>query len=136
MSDPLTCDTSVLVAALTAWHPLHSSARTAVADRVDMVPAHVLVETYSVLTRLPAPHRIAPAVAGQVLSGLRRGLLTLPEAAHVVLITRLAQAGIRGGAVYDALVAATARHHDVPLLTADRRARGVYELVGVTYSIL
>jgi predicted nucleic acid-binding protein len=39
--------------------------------------------------------------------------------------------GIRGGALYDALIAATARHHDHTLITADRRAAPVYTALGV-----
>ena len=37
-------------------------------SREDMViPAHSLVESYAVMTRLPAPHRVAPADAVQLL---------------------------------------------------------------------
>jgi predicted nucleic acid-binding protein len=39
--------------------------------------------------------------------------------------------GIRGGALYDALIAATAAHHKHTLLSADRRAAPVYAAVGV-----
>ena len=52
-------DTSVVVAAFASWHQGHTSATAALARR-PRVPAHVLLETYSVLTRLPPPHR-APA---------------------------------------------------------------------------
>ena len=39
--------------------------------------------------------------------------------------------GLRGGALYDALIAATAREHGATLLSADRRAREAYEAIGV-----
>lgn len=136
MTGAATCDTSVLVAALTAWHPLHDVAADCLSHRVAALPAHVLIETYSVLTRLPAPHRVSPEDAGQAISGLRFEIVTLPGKAHGELVAALARAGVRGGAIYDALVAATARRHDLTLITADRRARPVYELADVAVSML
>ena len=47
------CDTSVLVPALVSWHEAHERARAAIRE-VSCVPAQVLVECYSVLTRLGA----------------------------------------------------------------------------------
>lgn len=55
----IVCDTSVLVAAFARWHDSHDVAATAV-RRADALIDHVAVETFSVLTRLPAPRR-APA---------------------------------------------------------------------------
>jgi predicted nucleic acid-binding protein len=52
----VTADTSVFVAAFASWHEKHALALAAV-QAVDVVIAHCLVETYSVLTRLPTPHR-------------------------------------------------------------------------------
>jgi predicted nucleic acid-binding protein len=43
-------------------------------------------------------------------------------------------AGLRGGALYDALIAATALEHGATLLSADRRAREAYEAIGVDVS--
>jgi predicted nucleic acid-binding protein len=39
-------------------------------------------------------------------------------------------AGVRGGALYDALIAATAVRHDADLLSADSRARATYDAMG------
>lgn len=39
---------------------------------------------------------------------------------------------IAGGAIYDALAAATVLAHDCELLTLDRRALPVYRLMGAT----
>jgi len=136
VTDAATCDTSVVVAALATWHPLHEVAAGALSRQVTALPAHVLVETYSVLTRLPTPHRMSPEDAGQALSALRFEVITLPGNAHGELVTTLARAGVRGGAIYDALVGATARHHGLTLITADRRARPVYELAEVEVSML
>lgn len=127
-----TCDTSVLVPALLAWHPDHEECRRALRS-VTKLPVHVLVECYSVLTRLPAPHRVSPADAGGVVEALPFAPLALPAARHAALVPECARLGIRGGAVYDALVARTAAHHDLELLTRDRRARPTYDHLGARY---
>ena len=44
--------------------------------------------------------------------------------------------GIRGGALYDALVAATAAHHRHMLVSADRRAAPVYHALGVNVTYI
>lgn len=131
-----TCDTSVLVPAVVAWHPRHAAAREAIEARVDSIPAHVFVECYSVLTRLPAPHRLSVEVARHVLDVLDLRLLVLPARGHRAMVTELAEAGISGGAAYDGLVAATARHHGLRLLSADRRARPTYDAMGAGYELL
>lgn len=135
MVDRHTCDTSVLVPALASWHEHHALARDAVAGCA-AVPGHVLLETLSVLTRLPAPHRIDGPI---VLEGLRR--LSLPVIAltaegHLQVLGRLTARGIRGGAVYDGLVAATAAEHGCVLDTLDRRARPTYDAIGVVVAEL
>lgn len=132
----VTCDTSVLVPALMAWHPEHGSCRAAVLREVESIPAHVVLECYSVLTRLPAPHRVSAQDAGAALGGLHLRALTLPASRYAGIVAELAAGGIRGGSVYDALVAATAQHHGRRLLTRDRRARSTYDAVGVGYALL
>lgn len=129
-------DTSVVVAAFASWHEGHASAAQALA-REPRVPAHVLVETYSVLTRLPPPHR-APAelVAAFLDEMFTAAPLALPPRAHVRLLLQVAAAGIAGGGVYDALIAATVLHAKARLLTRDRRAITTYERLGVSYELL
>ncbi len=100
------------------------------------VPAHVLLETFSVLTRLPAPHRVAAANASAALGAMTAKPVVLPGPAHRALLAQLAPAGIRGGAVYDALVGATAQHHSLHLMTRDRRARSTYDAIGVGYTLV
>lgn len=131
MSRRHTCDTSVLVPALLPWHESHATARAAVAARVRAVPAHVLLECYSVLTRLPAPHRLAPAPAAELLRSLDWEVLELAESAYADLLQTLARSGIAGGAAYDGVVAATAASAGCTLLTSDVRARRTYDAVGV-----
>ncbi len=64
----IACDTSVLVAAFARWHESHMAAATAV-RRCDALIDHAVIETFSVLTRLPAPRR-APRAA-QLIDGTR-----------------------------------------------------------------
>lgn len=129
-------DTSVVVAAFASWHEGHASAAATLARR-PRVPAHVLLETYSVLTRLPPPHR-APArlVAEFLAERFSAQPLVLPGVEHARLIERAAEAGIVGGSIHDALVGATVRHAGARLLTRDRRAAPTYERVGVGYELI
>jgi predicted nucleic acid-binding protein len=129
-------DTSVLVPAFASWHEGHRAA-AAVLERRPRVPAHVLVETYSVLTRLPPPHR-APGelVAIFLAERFADPPLVLPARAHMRLIQQAAAAGFEGGSIHDALVAATARHANAVLLTRDRRAAPIYERIGAAYQFV
>lgn len=129
-------DTSVLIPALAAWHASHLAARSVLAAGGVTIPVHVLLECYSVLTSLPSPHRIPAAVAATVIRNLESEVVGLPPAEQREVVATLGSAGIRGGAVYDGLVAAVAKSHGLTLVTADRRARPTYDAVGVTYRIL
>ena len=46
-------------------------------------------------------------------------------------VVQLAELGVAGGGVYDALVGAAARHHGLPLATRDLRAATVYRALNV-----
>jgi predicted nucleic acid-binding protein len=129
-------DTSVVVAAFASWHDGHRAAAAALTRR-PRVPAHVLVETFSVLTRLPPPHR-APAdvVAAFLAERFARPPLALPPRAHLRLIEQASDLGLSGGSIYDALIGATVRHARARLLTRDRRAAPTYERLGVEYEML
>lgn len=131
-----TPDTSVVVAGLSAWHPDHDIART-VLERRPPVCGHVLVESYSVLTRLPQPRRLAPSIVTEaLLATFRDDPITLGAAALRRLVGRLTTIGVAGGSVYDALVAETAREHGLELATLDRRATTTYDAVGVRVEFL
>ena len=126
-------DTSVVVAGFASWHESHDAARRAL-DEGPALVAHCALEAYSVLTRLPAPHRAPAHVVAEFLAARFPGAwLALPPAAHARLLARLPDLGILGGAVYDALIAATAAHRRATLWTLDRRAEGTYRRVGVAY---
>jgi predicted nucleic acid-binding protein len=57
--------------------------------------------------------------------------LILPRGAARNALRAAVGAGIRGGALYDALIAATAAHHAHRLLSADRRAATTYAALGL-----
>lgn len=48
----------------------------------------------------------------------------------------LAEDGRSGGSVYDALIGLTAKLAGATLITADKRAAEVYDLVGVEWDLL
>ena len=60
-------DTSVVVATFASWHEAHADS-VALLARQPSLPGHVVIETYSVLTRLPPPHRAAAEIVDQFLS--------------------------------------------------------------------
>lgn len=129
-------DTSVVVAGLLLDHAQHEQARP-VFDLAPAVPAHVAFESYSVLTRLPTPGRLSPAAAAQLLLRAFGGrFIALSGAEQEALLAGLPDLGIAGGAVYDALVAATALKHELTLHSLDRRAAGTYEAIGVDYELI
>jgi hypothetical protein len=75
---------------------------------------HCALETYSVLTRLPAPHRAPGAVVRDFLAARFQGpFLRLSVPAYREFLLHLPDHGIAGGSSYDALVAATAADHAV-----------------------
>lgn len=132
----IAADTSVVVAAFASWHEGHEAALRAL-RRGTRLPAQVLVESYSVLTRLPPPHRAAASVVEAFLAERFPGVpLTLPGGEYRALLRAMAAAEVAGGAIYDALIAATAKHWAAPLLTRDRRAAPTYEKVGARYEML
>ena len=101
----------MIVAALAKWHSEHVRAQRAVEralERKDgvVVPSHALVESFSVLTRMPAPYRAGGA---DVLQALKQTF----ESSRVValnsrsvwpVLDRVVRLGLSGGIVYDALI--------------------------------
>jgi predicted nucleic acid-binding protein len=128
----IAADTSVAVAAFASWHESHERARAALRDGAALV-AHCALETYSVLTRLPPPHRAPRQLVHEFLSAQFPDphLVLAPEEQRR-LTARLVDLQIDGGAVYDALVALTAASAGATLVSCDRRARATYERCGVS----
>lgn len=119
-----------MVAAVCTWHERHAAAAAEIERRLEAgdrlaIAAHALVEAYAVLTRLPAPHRLAPADAWALVKTNfvdQADLVALDARAHASLLAHLAAAGVGGGRTYDAVIAACARHaHAGTLLTFNPR---------------
>ena len=129
-------DTSTAVALIVEDHEAHVATLAAVQGRRLGLAGHAWFETYSVLTRLPAGLRRSPADALRLLAHNFPASGFLGETQAADLGGELARLGISGGAVYDALVGAAARHHRLPLVSADTRARPVYEALGVEIELI
>lgn len=129
-------DTSLVIAAFASWHENHEAARRALDGGLSLIE-HCALETYSVLTRLPPPHRTSGGVVRDFLAArFPRPFLRLSEQACREFILELPDRGVNGGAAYDALVAATAAGCGAELVTCDRRALPVYERYGVRAQLL
>jgi hypothetical protein len=123
-----------VIAALAAWHERHEDAALAL-TRVTALPAHVLLEVYAVLTRLPSGLAVPAAAAAATLTR-RFGDSPLRLEDRADLLTRFAAAGVLGGASYDGLVALEAAANDHTLLTLDERAQQTYHRLGVRFRVL
>lgn len=123
-------DSSVVVAAFASWHESHGAARDAVAG-APLAVGHALLETYSVLTRLPPPHRADPTLVGSFLAAaFPASPLVLSAEDLQRFLVRLPGLLITGGAVYDALIGASAEAARATLLSLDSRAMRTYERIG------
>ena len=103
-----------MVPLVSEWHQHHERttrdyrARLARGEMA-VIAIHALLESYSVLTRLPHPVHTAPDVAERVLTRYFDGVEIAgiaPESAWLA-IRSLAALDMGGGRVYDALIAAT-----------------------------
>jgi predicted nucleic acid-binding protein len=110
-------DTSCMVPALLRTHPHHARAATALNRHLDVgdrmvVVAHTLLETYSVLTRLPRPHRVSASVALRAIEDTfltKAEVVALRHEQYVHLLYDLVRRETVGGQVFDAAIVACAR---------------------------
>jgi predicted nucleic acid-binding protein len=106
-----------MIALSCGWHEHHAATAALVERRLDggavmVLAAPALVEAYAVLTRLPAPHRLAPADALALLqANFREHASTVVLAArdYWSLLEAAPAGGVYGGHSYDAVIAACAR---------------------------
>jgi len=119
-----------MVAAVSPSHLHNQSARAAIDAQRDLhrtlaIPAPALMETYSVLTRLPLPHRLAPDVAWQLIEEnyLRDGqIVSLTADTYLRVVRGAARDGHTGGRIYDLVIAECARDcHATALLTLNSK---------------
>ena len=105
-----------MIAVACAWHESHEKALSEVNKRIArrermVVAAPALIETYAVLTRLPAPHRMSPRDARSLLEAnfiKDTKIFALTPNAYVSLIKGSANDTVARGRTYDAVVAACA----------------------------
>jgi len=103
-------DTSVLVAAFYGDHQHHAASLALFAGQKKSsgaTAAHCLAEVYAVVTGMPGKNRASPHEALLFLNDVheRLALVSLEESEYVRVIEHAAEAGISGGALYDALIA-------------------------------
>ena len=102
-------DSSVMVAALRSTDDGHQSALRSVNAAIEagsILPVHSLVETYSVITRMPRPYRLNPADAIVLLRKTFGSSKLAPFRASSLwpLLDHLAGADLGGGLAYDAII--------------------------------
>jgi predicted nucleic acid-binding protein len=132
----LLVDTSIAVALTVADHEHHETTFQALSKRRLGLAGHAAFETFSVLTRLPPPARRTPATVARLLAAEFPHSRFLSVKGAAWLLCELHELGIAGGAVYDALVGASARQHDMTLATRDRRAIETYRALDVRLELV
>ena len=111
-------DSNYLICLLQSWNP-HHQATLADLDRrlnarhlLHLIP-HTLLETFSVMTRMPEPFRKPPALVNELMTLNFRDfpLIDVPPSEEAWrLIADLAQKGLGGGQTYDRWIARSAHH--------------------------
>jgi predicted nucleic acid-binding protein len=129
-------DSSVAIALVLADHPGHASVFDALGRKRLGLAGHAAFETYSVLTRLPAPARRTPASAMRLIEVNFPLSRFLPPKSAADLLSSLAEVGLAGGSVYDAFVGYTAKVHRLVLATRDERAQGTYRALDVAFEFI
>jgi predicted nucleic acid-binding protein len=125
-------DSSVVVASLSEWHPLYQASQAALLGGDRRLIGHVAFECVGTISRMPEPYRAGPTVVLEALGNdYPSTWLALDADGQRRALWAAVRRGVYGGALYDALIAATAHEHGATLLSADRRALPAYEAVGV-----
>lgn len=106
-------DTSVIVPALVETHPSHDIASDwisrAESGEIDgVVSSHTLSEVYKVLTGMNRRPRYTSSQVIQIIDDKVLPIfeiVTLDEDEHIAALRQLARLDIRGGTIYDGLIA-------------------------------
>jgi predicted nucleic acid-binding protein len=104
-------DTSCLVAAMIEAHPVHVRAlvwfeQVRSEKNSLLVCVHTLAELYAVLTRLPLKPRIGPDLARRLIREnveAAATVIALEPSDYAAVLDRMAELGLSGGVIYDAL---------------------------------
>lgn len=136
MATILTADASLVVPYLSPWHARHGVARREL-SAVTRLPAHVIYESVSSLTRMPHGYATTVRLAVEALEAAFSGEpIFLGHEGHQALLASAARREIGGGAIYDAVIAAAAKSTDARMLTLDHRAERTYRAIGVDYELV
>ena len=124
-------DSGCMIATVSDWHPHHRRAAAEIDRRLDngepmFIAGPALVESFSVLTRLPRPYRVPPRDCLTLLQvsflDYAESVVALAGDAYRRLIGAAAEGGIAGGQLYDAVIVFCARAANVStLLTFNER---------------
>lgn len=136
MPELLVLDTSAAIALLDDGSERRERLLARIGNLRVGLAGHAAFEAYSALTRMRPPARLSPAQATELLAQEFPETRHPSAASQAELFATLAERGIAGGAVYDALVAIAAVEHDAILISFDRRAARVYQAVGARFEIL
>lgn len=116
-------NTSCLIAAFSTWHPNHATTLSFLEQRLARgfdfcVVTHTAIETYSVLTRLPSPHRLSTTDAWKLVEAnlAHRTQLQMSPQQALDFLKGSSENLVSGGRTYDGLIAETARLGGVELL--------------------
>jgi predicted nucleic acid-binding protein len=109
-------DTNVIVAGLLSWHVHHKMASAQLIALLEsqielVIPLPALVEAYSVMTRMPLPHRLGSKDAFEILESSLRDHVTLVGLdgdEGWELLQDISQRSVTGGTTYDGLILACA----------------------------
>lgn len=127
MATLVAADATVLVAALVGWHERHQAAASAIdailGRKALVIAAPSLVETYAVLTSLPAHHRLAHADAYHLMrESLGTAKIAGPRTRDTWSAMRLWSVSPIGGAdAFDALLIDTVMEAGAKTLLTFRR---------------
>jgi predicted nucleic acid-binding protein len=90
-----------------------------------VLAAPALVEAYSVLTRLPPPHRLPSAAALMLLEASfvdQGAVVSLDSRSYTKVLREAAGSDLRGGRVYDSVIAQCARRGKATTLLTFNKA--------------
>jgi toxin FitB len=126
-----------LIAGFSPEHPFHGTVEAPLraARKKGRLIAHTMAETYSVLTGQAYGHPPAN-VLGFLEQFLQRPAIGLAATSYFKVLREMAGGEIRGGAIYDGLIAAAAAQAGVRLLSLDRRAVRTYAMLDADHEIL
>lgn len=130
-------DSSVLVAGYVNSHPAFAAVQAPLLRirESGRLAAHSIAEFHATITG-PAYRVKAEQVESYITQFCDRDPVGPSPAAYPAAVLELGRAGIVGGAIYDGLIALSARDAGETLVSLDQRAAATYRLVGVEFELI